>query len=121
MQRLHRFKASVQLIINFFEVLIASGVGTLVIILRYWRPKRDYPPTAFVRLEVSPMDDIGMSLLAAMITLTPGTTTIDIDQDNHELLLHVLDARDLDEVIATIQRKFIPSLWALFAEEETDE
>jgi multisubunit Na+/H+ antiporter MnhE subunit len=38
------------------------------------------------------MSEAGASILGGMITLTPGTTTIDVDMERREMLLHVLDA-----------------------------
>ena len=57
------------------------------------------------------------ALLGSMVSLTPGTTTIDIDMERKELLLHVLDASDTDAVVAGIRRDFEPGLRALFGRE----
>jgi multisubunit Na+/H+ antiporter MnhE subunit len=51
-----------------------------------------------------------------MVSLTPGTTTLDIDEDRRELLLHVLDASDLDALVQGIRTEFEPSLVVLFGE-----
>jgi len=60
------------------------------------------------------MSEQGAALLGCMVTLTPGTTTIDIDMASRELLLHVLDATDTDAVVDGIRRSFEPGLIALF-------
>jgi multicomponent K+:H+ antiporter subunit E/multicomponent Na+:H+ antiporter subunit E len=54
-----------------------------------------------------------------MITLTPGTTTIDIDLERREMLLHVLDASDLDGMLAAIRRDFERYLVVLFGREQS--
>ena len=59
-----------------------------------------------------------IALLANLVTLTPGTTTLDIDMAGHELLVHVLDASDIDGLVDGIRRDFEPGLLALFGPEE---
>jgi multisubunit Na+/H+ antiporter MnhE subunit len=60
------------------------------------------------------MNEQGASLLGCMITLTPGTTTLDIDMDKREILMHVLDASDTDALVKGIREDFEPGLVALF-------
>lgn len=107
------------IILRFIQALLSSGIGVLMILMRY-ATRRKLPPTAYVRLKVTPMSDWGMSLLAAMITLTPGTTAIDIDQEHSELLLHVLDARDPMETVRYIRECFVPPLLVFFAQYEQE-
>ena len=109
--------AALVLLLRFVQVLLMSGVGTLLIILRYWRRRNALPETAFIRLEITPMSERGAVMMAAMITLTPGTTTIHIDMENHELLIHVLDARDLTQTVAQIRRDFEAPLAVLCGRE----
>jgi multisubunit Na+/H+ antiporter MnhE subunit len=49
-----------------------------------------------------------------MITLTPGTTTLDIDMDRREMLLHMLDARAPQQAIDAIRNDFEKYLLILF-------
>lgn len=57
------------------------------------------------RLEVSPgiiiyplrlKSDFDIALLANLITLTPGTMTVDVTEDRRHLVIHALDCRDPD-------------------------
>ncbi len=60
------------------------------------------------------MSPMGASLLGCMITLTPGTTTLDIDMENRIILMHVLDASDTDAIVHGIRHDFESGLVPLF-------
>jgi len=113
MQRL--FFAAV-LLLRFTKALIVSGLQTVLIILQSGRAAGP-PAAALVRVRFAPMSEWGAALLGSMVSLTPGTTTIDIDMENRELLLHVLDATDIDGMVAGIRQDFEPGLRALFGQE----
>lgn len=99
------------LLVRFVRALVLSGVQTAAVIVRSMRRP---PPAALLRMRFVPMSATGASLLGAMITLTPGTTTLDIDLERGELLLHVLDARDPQAVVDGIRRDFERPLAVLF-------
>lgn len=46
----------------------------------------------------------GITLFADMVTLTPGTTSLDVAEDNRTLYVHVLDVRDAERTIAEMKR-----------------
>jgi multisubunit Na+/H+ antiporter MnhE subunit len=109
-----RFLAAVGLLLRFLRAMLVSGLLTVVVILRTGRPGGAPPPSALLRVRFAPMSAQGAALLGAMVSLTPGTTTIDIDMERRELLLHVLDASDTDAVVEGIRREFEPALRILF-------
>jgi multisubunit Na+/H+ antiporter MnhE subunit len=71
-------------------------------------------PAVLARMQFSDLDPVGAALLGCMISLTPGTTTIDIDMERGEMLLHLLDASDPASTIAIIREQFEPHMRALF-------
>lgn len=109
-----RFLAAVGLLLRFLRAMLVSGLLTVAVILRTGRPGGAPPPSALLRVRFAPMSAQGAALLGAMVSLTPGTTTIDIDMERRELLLHVLDASDTDAVVEGIRREFEPALRILF-------
>jgi multisubunit Na+/H+ antiporter MnhE subunit len=115
--RMSRPAAAVLLLLHFLLAVVVSGVQTALVILRASAGGAGRPASAFVRLRFAPMDERGAALLGGMITLTPGTTTIDIDMERREMLLHVLDASDLDGLLAAIRRDFERYLLVLFGRE----
>ena len=74
----------------------------------------DAPDRGYARLAYGDLNDAGVMLLAAMITLTPGTSTIDIDTERRELLLHMLDRRDIETVLEELRRDFLRPIRILF-------
>ena len=57
-----------------------------------WRvlhPKLPIRP-ATIKIRTDLKSDIGLTFLANSITLTPGTTTIDVDKQNGYIYIHVL-------------------------------
>ena len=111
---LFKFVAAVQLLLRFLKAVVVSGFQTVGVILRASFGARRRPAAAFVRVRFAPMSEGGAALLGCMVTLTPGTTTIDIDMASRELLLHVLDGSDTDAMVEGIRRDFEPGLVALF-------
>ncbi|MFZ5439265.1 MAG: Na+/H+ antiporter subunit E [Myxococcota bacterium] len=110
--------AALVLLLRFLRAIVVSGLQTVRVILTSSRPGGRPPPIALVRLRFAPMSAGGASLLGCMVSLTPGTTTIDIDLERRELLLHVLDASDTDALVRGIRRDFEPGIVALFGREE---
>jgi multicomponent K+:H+ antiporter subunit E/multicomponent Na+:H+ antiporter subunit E len=105
------------LLYRFIWAVIISGLQTLWIILT----QRHAANAAFVRLSFEPMSETGAALLGAMITLTPGTTTVDIDMEKREMLVHILDARDLAGIAESIRTQFEIPLVKLFGETKTND
>jgi multisubunit Na+/H+ antiporter MnhE subunit len=112
-----RLWAAVGLTARFIRAIGVSGIQTVAVIVRSGRPGGEPPPAALLRVRFAPMSEAGAALLGSMVSLTPGTTTIDIDMERRELLLHVLDASDRDAIVDGIRREFEPGLRVLFGRE----
>ena len=110
---MNRLQALVILLWRFATAMVLSAWTTSVTILL----ASDAPRRGFVRFEYADLNEPGVMLLAAMVTLTPGTSTVDIDTDRRELLLHVLDTEDIETTLSDIQRKFLPPIRILFGEQ----
>ncbi len=96
----------------FLWELITSGLSTAWTILR----PGARPRPGLARLDYGALGPRGAALLGGMITLTPGTTTIDIDLERHELLVHLLDAAHAEATARTIRRRFQRRIAELFPE-----
>ncbi|MCM8611608.1 Na+/H+ antiporter subunit E [Accumulibacter sp.] len=106
---MRRPAALVRLLLRFMLHCIVSGIATARIILRR-RPAR----SGLVRLRTAPMSEAGAAVLAALVTLTPGSSVIDIDPERREMLLHLLDLDGADGTVAGIRRDFEPDVVLLF-------
>jgi multisubunit Na+/H+ antiporter MnhE subunit len=101
---------------RFLWQVVLSGASTAWQIVRPGRR----PQPALARMRFSGLDETGAALLGCMVTLTPGTTTIDIDMQRGEILLHMLDGSDPAAVVAGIHRQFETRLQQLFPAPRSD-
>jgi len=106
--------AAVTLAYRFFLAVIRSGVQTTLTILR---PDSAMKP-GFIDYYFEPMTETGATLLGSLITLTPGTTTVDIDMESRRLLVHLLDTRGAESACAEIRSDFEEPIRVLFGTEE---
>lgn len=107
---MNRLRALLRLAFNFLRDLLASGWGTARIILFRRRPLRP----GFAILAFDDLPDNAANLVAALITLTPGTTTVDIDLQRRTYQLHVLDLEQTERTLDGIRRDFIAPARILF-------
>jgi multisubunit Na+/H+ antiporter MnhE subunit len=104
-----RTRALLMLLTNLLKELILSGWSTARVILAL----RGQVQPGFARLDYGNLGPGAASLLGALVTLTPGTTSLEIDTDRHEILLHLLDASQTEATLAAIRRDFVAPLRAL--------
>lgn len=70
------------------------------------------PKIVTVPLDV---DDAAVaSMLAATVTLTPGTVSVELNMQTRELVVHALDAPNADEVIREIKSRYETRLLEIF-------
>jgi len=105
---------AVVLMARFLKAVVLSGIQTVQVIFCVSFGRCMPPPASLLRFHFAPMSQMGASLLGCMITLTPGTTTLDIDMENRIILLHALDASNADAVVQGIRNDFEFGLVQLF-------
>ena len=110
---MNRSSAIAILFWRFLSAMIVSAWMTSRTILMH----SDAPDRGYARFAYGDLNEAGVMLLAALVTLTPGTSTIDIDTERHELLLHVLDTRDIETVLEELRRDFLLPIRSLFGVE----
>lgn len=57
-----------------------------------------------VRMKLDCAEDIEIMLTANLISLTPGTLTVDVGPDRDELIIHAMFAEDPDAVVADLKQ-----------------
>ena len=62
--------------------------------------------SAFVSYPLTVTSDVQITLLANLITLTPGTLSVDVSDDRRTLLVHALDVADEAALIGRIAAGF---------------
>lgn len=91
-----------------WDIVVASfEVARLILSTRQ-------PQPAFVSYPLTLEDPLAISILASTISLTPGTVSVDISDDNTILLVHALDAESDDQVIDAIRTRYEKPLLEMF-------
>lgn len=85
---------------GFVQELVLSSLTLARDILR---PRPVFHP-AFVRLDVRDLSPVQTILLACLVSLTPGTLTVDVGSEERALYIHSLYARDPAELCGRLRR-----------------
>jgi len=88
----------------FLRELIVSAVNVALLVLTPNLRARLRP--GFIAFPLTAKSDAEITLLANLITLTPGTLSLDVSQDRKTLYIHALDAGDRDALVQSIARGF---------------
>ena len=71
--------------------------------------------TALVEVPLDLRDPFVATLLACIVSLTPGTLSIDVDSERWVLQVHALDAPDSDALIDEIKTRYEAALKDIFS------
>lgn len=108
-----KLRQIVQLALMFLWELLASALRVALLVLR---PNlRASLRPAIVALPLSVRSDAEITLLACMITLTPGTLSVDVSDDRTTLFVHVLDLDDRDTLVSAIVNGFEKRIREIYA------
>lgn len=80
-------------------------LSNIAVVKQVFKPKLAIKPGVFA-LKTDLNSDWEVTLLANLITLTPGTVTVDISPDQRTLYIHALDIDDIDEAVTSIKDSF---------------
>jgi len=86
--------------VRFFYALLASNLQMARVVL--FRPVRELSPD-FVEYPVAGLSRLEIVLLSHCITLTPGTTSVEVSADHRVLVVHALDGADHAAVCRSIR------------------
>ncbi|KMQ75789.1 Na+/H+ antiporter subunit E [Marinobacter subterrani] len=90
------------------DIIVASfSVARLILSPRPPRP-------VFVAYPLSLEHPLAITILASTISLTPGTVSADVSDDQKTLLVHTLDADSAQEVIDAIHNRYEKPLMEMF-------
>ena len=97
----------------FIRELLMSAIRVAgAVLLR--DPARSLRP-AIIAYPLSVRSDAEIAVLANLITLTPGTLSVDVSDDRSVLFIHALDLADRDALIAEIAGGFEAQVREVFA------
>ncbi len=97
-----RLPRIIGLVVHFAWSVVMANVGMVACVLR----PRSFLHPGVVAVPLEPMSDLETTMLANMVTLTPGTFSVDVSSDRSTLFVHCIDARDPDAVRRGIKTGF---------------
>ncbi|RKD25945.1 cation:proton antiporter [Ammoniphilus oxalaticus] len=94
--------AVLKLLLVFISELFSSGI---LVIRQVIRPKINITPGIFT-LETELEGDLEVTLLAMLITLTPGSVVMEITPDNKLFYIHAMDIPESSDAVFRSQVRF---------------
>ncbi len=95
-----RLKGIVMLSVSFVYELLVSSLQVAVVVLS---PKPN-PKAAVLALRVDARSDLEQTLLANLISLTPGSLTFDVSDNRDEFAVHAMFVDDPDAARSDLKR-----------------
>ena len=90
------------LLLLFIRELIMSAVKVAWLVVQ---PRLNIRP-AIIAYPLTVTTDLQITLLANMITLTPGTLSVDVSADRKTLYVHAIDIESKEDLIGSIAAGF---------------
>lgn len=103
--------AIVRLLLIVLRDIIRSNIAVAGIVLS---PRRQEITSGFVNIPLDIRNPYGLSILACIVTATPGTLWVNFNSSTGTLLLHVLDLVDEQTWIDTIKGRYERLLREIF-------
>jgi multicomponent Na+:H+ antiporter subunit E len=86
----------------FIVELTKANIDVMKVVLR---PKQNHK-SGIVAVQTNLETNVEITLLAALISLTPGTVSMDFSDDSKTIYIHALDVPNKDEFIEDIHHSF---------------
>ena len=109
--RLRRWQLIPRLLFLVLVDIARSNLAVSAIILQGRRRQRR---AGFVAIPLQLRDEMGLAVLACIVTSTPGTAWIEYDQGTGVLLIHVLDLVDEEGWVELIKNRYEALLREIF-------
>ncbi|WP_128000242.1 Na+/H+ antiporter subunit E [Piscinibacter defluvii] len=92
-----------------WDILVANLAVARLVLNPAARPR-----PAWVPVPLTLTHPTAVSLLASIVTTTPGTVSCVVDEERREILVHALDCADPGALVADIQRRYEAPLREIF-------
>lgn len=92
-----------------WDIVLANLTVARIVL---WPASRPQP--AWVPVVLDLRDPTAVTLLASIITMTPGTVSCVVDEDAHRILVHALDCSDPAAMAADIKARYEAPLKEIF-------
>jgi multicomponent Na+:H+ antiporter subunit E len=107
-----RVRRIVSLALLFLYELVLSAMRVAILVLTP-NVKAQLKP-AIIAFPLTAKSDVEITLLANLITLTPGTLSVDVSEDRKFIYVHAISVSDKDELIKSIATGFEAKIMEAF-------
>ena len=88
-----------RLLVFFFQELVLSSIRVAWDVLT----PTDLSRPGIIRMPLDAKTELEIFLVSNLISLTPGTLTLDVDERSHELIIHAMFADDPDALVKELK------------------
>jgi multicomponent K+:H+ antiporter subunit E len=110
--RLRRLYLAIPLAARVLVDILRSNLHVAAIVLGQVRDRQ--VRSGFVEIPLELSDPHGLTLLAVIVTATPGTSWAGLSPSERTLTLHVLDVEDEEQLIRLIKQRYEQPLMRIF-------
>jgi multicomponent Na+:H+ antiporter subunit E len=89
----------------FFVFIIELFTSSILVIRQVTRPRINITPGIFT-LETELEGDLEITLLAILLTLTPGSVVVDVSSDSKKFYIHAMDIPKSSDAVLQSKNKF---------------
>ncbi len=107
-----KFRLAVSLTLLFFYELALSAVRVSMLVLSPNLKSKLKP--GIIAFPLTVQSDVEITLLANLITLTPGTLSVDVSEDKTKLYVHAISVPDKQALIDEIAQGFEAKIIEVF-------
>lgn len=97
-------------VLMVFYDIVAANIHVARLVLG---PKEKLRP-AFIVMPMRIENEFVLAALTSIVSLTPGTVSAGLSPDHKHLLMHALDAPDIEGIIAEVQSRYEAPLMEIF-------
>lgn len=101
-------------ILRFTLLVLWDIVVANIAVARIVLSPTSKPQPAWVEVPLDTQHPTAITLLAAVITMTPGTVSCVVDDSRGKILVHVLDCQDGPALVAQIKQRYEQPLMEIF-------
>jgi multicomponent K+:H+ antiporter subunit E len=110
--RVHRLYLVIPLAATVLVDIVRSNLAVAAIVLGLVRNRQ--VRSGFLDIPLELTDPHGLTILAVIVTSTPGTSWAGLSASGRTLTLHVLDLKDENETIRLIKKRYEQPLLRIF-------
>lgn len=104
------------ILLKFLRVVLWHILEANFVVAKLVLGKNKNLNPGFITVELDVKSPLGISVLANVISLAPGTVSCDLSQDRQSLIVHALHIEDAQQIIDEIKQQYEKPIIEVFTE-----